>query len=470
MDKTPESILIVGSGVFGLSVAWALTKRPRFANTAITVVDHVRGGPFPPEDSASVDSSRIIRGDYSDADYTVLGDEAQAEWRKEGDHMIGGQGRYFENGIVVLANDPGTTKPGKKTGMYYALTSCENVKDIARRSGVPEKIVPLPSRKALQDYVGTDGYPGDWGYLNKLSGWADNGAAMRWTYGQVKKTGRVNFVDAEVRQLVTEGKKVTGAELKDGRVLKADMVYVAAGAWTGSLIDLRGRCEATGQIVGYVDITEEEQKILEHRATVFNVTTGLFIIPPRDRLLKVGRHSYGYLNPTTVTTALPPSPSHERKPIVTSVPWTARDNGVESFPAEGEKDLRWAMKNMLPIKGVENRPWKKQRICWYSDTRDADWLADWHPGWEGLFVATGDSGHGFKFLPVLGDKLVDVMEGKGGKLGDKWRWRPMEDDGVGKETNGVFKGLMTEDGSRGYNTMILTDDFKKEGGRLQSKL
>lgn len=33
-----------------------------------------------------------------------------------------------------------------------------------------------------------------------------------------------------------------------------------------------------------------------------------------------------------------------------------------------------------------------------------------HPNYPGLFLATGGNGHAFKFLPVLGDKVVDAIE------------------------------------------------------------
>lgn len=470
MDKTPDSILIVGSGLFGLSTAWALTKRPRFDKTTITVLDNARGQ-FPPEDAASVDKSRIVRADYADADYAALGAEAQAEWRKQADGEVGGEGRYSENGIVVMANKS-AVRYGKKVGMDYARASWENVSNIARKSGQPDKVFAIEGQEALKAYVGSGGNPGDWGYVNKLSGWTDNGASMKWMYEQVKKTGRINFVDAEAQELVTEGTQVTGARLKDGRVLKADVTFVAAGAWTGSLIDLRGRAEATGHVLGYIDISKEEQELLGNNPTVINFTSGMFVIPPRDGVLKVAQHAYGYLNPRTVTGALPPSPTHERKPIVTSLPRTKRDNGFESIPETAARGLRQGLKDLLPARGFESRPWSKTKMCWYSDTRDADWLVDWHPGWDGLFIATGDSGHGFKFLPVIGDKLVDVLEGKGGKLGDKWRWKDLEDDGAGRETNGKFKGLITDDGSRGGAPgLVLEDELRKSGSaRIGPKL
>ncbi|KAF4125615.1 sarcosine oxidase / L-pipecolate oxidase [Geosmithia morbida] len=482
MEKTPESILIVGSGLFGLSTAWSLTKRPRFDETRITVVDNASagGGRFPPEDSASVDASRIVRADYADTHYSRLGAEAQALWRQQEDGEVGGQGRYTENGFLIMASDMTTWPPaevaaGKKTGMDYARTSWENVSTIASEAGQPEKIVKLGSRRELQEYVGTDGNPGDWGYLNKLSGWSDNGATMRWMYEQVRATGRVEFVDAQVAELVAEGRRVTGAKLRgDGRILTADVVFVAAGAWTGSLIDMRGRAEATGQILGYIDISKEEEERLRDNPTIMNLTTGMFILPPRNGMLKVARHGFGYLNPRTVTRALPPvaSASDERPAIVTSVPRTTRDGELKSMPVEAAKGLRQALVDLLPRDmGMETRPWCKTRLCWYSDTRDADWIVDWHPGYDGLFVATGDSGHGFKFLPVIGDKLTDVFEGKGGPFAEKWSWKEIEDDGAGKVIDGVYKGIITEDGSRGGRRgMILDEELARKGEGVAAKL
>jgi sarcosine oxidase/L-pipecolate oxidase len=94
-------------------------------------------------------------------------------------------------------------------------------------------------------------------------------------------------------------------------------------------------------------------------------------------------------------------------------------------------------------------------------------LVDYHPGWENLFIATGDSGHGYKFLPVLGDKILDVIEGKGGELGQKWQWKEIQDERVGRETDGRYIGLITEDGSRGgYPGMILQDELAMRSSKL----
>lgn len=461
MERAPKSVLIIGAGVFGLSTARAFTKRPEFDDTAITVVDNGRGC-FPATDSASCDSSRIIRADYADAAYTTLAVEAQKEWRKQGDEELGGQGRYTESGFVLMADEPTQVKVGKKSGMDFTRESWQNVVEISRERGFPaDKIEPLENGEALKACLGLETPPGDWGYLNRLSGWADAERGMAWVYRQVESTGRVSFVDAEAQEIITEGGRVVGAQMTDGTRLEADVVLVAAGAWSGSLVDLRGRVEATGHPLGYVNITEEERRVLAERPVSLSLSNGLFVIPPSGTLLKVARHSFGYLNPALVPRALPPSPRHERRPFVTSCPATAR-SGTVLLPAEADRELRRALASLVPVRGLEERPWAQTRLCWYADTPDGDWLVDWHPGWEGLFIATGDSGHGYKFLPVLGDKVVDCMLGQGGELGRKWRWKveAVVNEAAGTEVAGVYKALITEDGSRsGRPGMILSQEM-----------
>lgn len=66
----------------------------------------------------------------------------------------------------------------------------------------------------------------------------------------------------------------------------------------------------------------------------------------------------------------------------------------------------------------------KTRLCWYADSFDNGFVVDFVPGVEGLMVATGGSGHGFKFLPNLGRFAVDRVEAKADEDGflAKWAW------------------------------------------------
>jgi sarcosine oxidase/L-pipecolate oxidase len=89
-----------------------------------------------------------------------------------------------------------------------------------------------------------------------------------------------------------------------------------------------------------------------------NFATGIFIIPPRDNLLKIARHAYGYRNPTTVPV---PSANSSGQTMQVSLPET----GVP-VPLEGEEAFRDALRQLLPR--FVNRPFADTRICWYTDT------------------------------------------------------------------------------------------------------
>jgi glycine/D-amino acid oxidase-like deaminating enzyme len=62
----------------------------------------------------------------------------------------------------------------------------------------------------------------------------------------------------------------------------------------------------------------------------------------------------------------------------------------------------------------------KTRICVYCDTVDEHfWIAP-HPDVAGLVVATGGSGHAFKFAPLLGEWIARALEGD---VVPRFRWR-----------------------------------------------
>jgi sarcosine oxidase/L-pipecolate oxidase len=43
-----------------------------------------------------------------------------------------------------------------------------------------------------------------------------------------------------------------------------------------------------------------------------------------------------------------------------------------------------------------------------------------------------------------------------------WRWKDVEDERVGREVDGVYRGLITNDGSRGGKPgMILKEEIEK---------
>jgi sarcosine oxidase len=52
--------------------------------------------------------------------------------------------------------------------------------------------------------------------------------------------------------------------------------------------------------------------------------------------------------------------------------------------------------------------WRESRVCLYTNTPDRNFLIARHPQCEGVILAGGFSGHGFKFCPVIGEILADL--------------------------------------------------------------
>jgi len=231
----------------------------------------------------------------------------------------------------------------------------------------------------------------------------------------------------------------------------ADLVILATGAWTGSLVNLQGRATATGQVLMYLTLTEAEQERLGKMPVLLNMSSGLFIIPPSNRVLKVARHAYGYSNPTTIL-----DPDGSGTSITVSLPLTTYTSPHQTVPPEGEAACRAALRSMIP--SLADRPFEKGRICWYTDTPSADFLITYHPEWEGLFLATGGSGHGYKFLPVIGERIVDCVEGNCPReFREKWCW----------PKKGVNEGeVVTEDGSRGGKRGLVLEVEMVKGTKL----
>lgn len=52
-----------------------------------------------------------------------------------------------------------------------------------------------------------------------------------------------------------------------------------------------------------------------------------------------------------------------------------------------------------------------------------DFIISPHPACKGLYIATAGSFHGFKFLPILGKYVVQMLEGElDTKLAARWSW------------------------------------------------
>jgi sarcosine oxidase / L-pipecolate oxidase len=100
---------------------------------------------------------------------------------------------------------------------------------------------------------------------------------------------------------------------------------------------------------------------------------------------------------------------------------------------------------------------------------DNSFVIDHVPNRPGLFVCSGGSGHGFKFLPILGREIVPIIEGRGeGTVyGNMWRWREDKASKLGNKRNGLEEG---EKGNRVLEKQEMASPKDWRVGSESSKL
>lgn len=438
--------------------------------------------------TASIDSSRIIRPDYANPVYAKLAAEAQEAWRRG----FGGEDVYHESGLVVAAGTEGcryveaacrnveNVSGGRGKEGDLAKERRKERKDVERLDS-PEEIraaVGLPALDNLSAASSKNSeQSGSTGYMNHTSGWANAEGAMRTNIQRIlsyTSTSLLTLKRAQVKQLLfspclpKKGAKtkptVTGVILTDSSQLEASLTILATGAWTPSLLDLQGRVQATGQVVAYLPLTALEAETLQHMPILLNLSTGYFVIPPAlnssssatssrsspqnppskseaegasednyTHHIKIARHAYGYVNPTPIVLLPPPGTS---QPIHIS-PSLPSPSFFSTIPPSALTGLRSFQQTLFPPPHpLSHRPFSHTRLCWYTDTPTGDFLITYHPEYDGLFLCTGGSGHGFKFLPVLGARVVDVLRGEAGEWAEVWRWRDVQEEWKGDGSRG----------------------------------
>ena len=382
MPCPSPSIVIVGAGIFGLTAAWEL----RLRGWTVTLMD---AGAIPAALAASTDVSKIVRMDYGgDELYTRMGEEAMRGW-----DAWNGRWQpqlYHEDGFVVLASSPMSAG-----GFEYESFA------LLRRLGHPVvRLTEIDRASRLPAWSARD-YPD--GYLNARAGWVESGAVATRIAQEAQAAGVRTIQHAAVDRLTAHGNRISGVRTRDGVAHSADVVLVAAGAWTPSLLPHLNRVMwTTGQPVVHVDAGSDPR----WRPPAFPVwaadiaRTGWYGFPALPNgALKIGHHGAG--------AAIDP-------------------DGPRTVPPEHIARVRRFLGQQIPE--LAAAPILHTRLCLYCDSFDGDFWIDHDPDRPGLVVAAGDSGHGFKFAPVLGPLIADVIERKPSPWADRFRWRVRERD------------------------------------------
>lgn len=321
-------------------------------------------------------------------------------------------------------------------GTKYVAESFNNCKNM--NLGPIEVKSAEEIKRIFPKEVATGAFEGRVGYMNTIGGWAEAGRSIEVGLRRVTQLGGRVWGGAEVASLKKSGRDVTGVVLKDGTEIPADLVVVAAGAWSPALLQspaINARIPpvvATGQVVAMIQLTPEEYAAQSKCPVVFNLDSGFYVFPPtKDGIVKLAIHAAGWTSST--------SPSAKGDKISTPRTKLSADIDKGVLPAESVKALRTHLATHYPE--LAKKPFVDLRMCWYCDTVTGDWLVDYHPDYSNLFVATGGSGHAFKFAPNIGREVLAIIERRGNpKFTDRFSFAPTVAHGADVR-NGVRKEI-----------------------------
>ena len=227
------------------------------------------------------------------------------------------------------------------------------------------------------------------GFYHSTGGFAESGRTLTVLKDYFQKLGGEVFENQTAKEIVSKNQRVESAQTKEGQIFKAGHIIVCAGNSTPYLLpELKPFMKITGHPVFHLKpsnpelFSEENFPVLA--ADIAKTGWYGFPIHPKEKVVKIANHSEGLeLNPET----------DER--IV--------------YP-DDEIALREFLKNHIP--SLANDPIVYTRRCCYTDTLDGHFWIDNHPEIQGLTVATGGSGHGFKMGPIIGKVITNIALGR----------------------------------------------------------
>lgn len=353
--------VIIGAGVTGASTAFHLTRRTR---GRVVVVERNTAGSGPTSRTIG-----IVRLHYSYEPLIQLAVRG-LEFFERFEAHTGATADFIRTGFLLLA------RPDQLPGVE-ANVSLQQRLGVRTALLTPADVARLDPRMEVED-VGGAAYEPDAGY-------ADGYAAVAGFIGAARRRGAELWEGTAAERILTSGGRVTGVATSRG-VIETGQVLVAAGPWTPSLlatVDARLPIEASRQQVVQLSPPSGFGGL---GVVIEDMTQGF------------------YARPESAASVLAGVLEEEAEEIVSPAGF---NQGVD-FDFVRRVGALWAHR----YPRAADAEVRGGYASLYDITPDWQPVLGAVPGADGVFVAAGFSGHGFKLAPALGDCLAALLRGE----------------------------------------------------------
>lgn len=358
-----NSVIVVGGGIMGVMSAYHLALR----GVSVTVLDQ---HDVPNQWAASGDHLRVFRLTYGkDAFYTEMALKSVPLWlalNAESEETL-----LQQNGVLELA-----TKPNGYEAHSMAVLKERKIKFARLDPAQVKKLYPMYNQKAIK-----------WALFHPEGGmiWAQRSVGATASLAQRKGVKIRNGV--KIVSIVKDKSGVRSLKDASGKTWEAEKFLFTSGFHAPELLKAWKLP---------IKITKQEQLYLrplasrgryrpEHFPVFASLTGGFYGFPVHlQGFIKIGDHRKG--------PATKPDPKFLRE-----------------LTPKFEKSCRKFLKKFIPeLAGFEDF---EGHTCWYDNTPDDDFIMDRLPDAPNAFIAGGFSGHGFKFAPIVGQSMAELMIG-----------------------------------------------------------
>jgi sarcosine oxidase subunit beta len=350
--------IIIGAGVMGASLAFHLT---RTGMEQVTVLDKTGlcGG-------MSAKSGALVRMHYTNEPEARMA-LASLRYFQHWDEMVGGNCGFTRTGFILTVTPDNSDRLGKNVEML-------------QRVGVNTRVISPQELRELQPFTQVDDLTA--AAYEPESGYADPRATATAFMRQAQRQGAILREGVAVRGIRINAGRVVGVDTSDGR-FDAPIVIVMAGPWSDRLLKTADIDFPLTPQRAQIAFYRRPPPLAKGHMVYIDGISGTYFRPHGEDLTLIG---VGHWKPEP-----PPNPDHYNEA-----------NDADFIPAAKAKAAR-------RIAALQQGEYARGHAGIYDVSPDSRAILDRAPGIEGLYMAAGFSGTGFKISPAVGACLAELI-------------------------------------------------------------